>query len=532
MNFKNIKSKYGLISVLILLVSYVRFSYSLPVCWHPDSVKYVVPLQIILAKNLAWIFDSINFSLFTRLINYFIQIANQGDPSGIIIYQKVLGILSSVLFFLIAKKITKGNILWSFIGTIIFSFNPLMLFFEQLVMPESVLIFEAMLLTWLLLKYNETFNSLFAILIGLLLGFMVYTKETASVYAISVISVLIVVGLYKWLKEKNKASIKTSILMLLVFMLSLLPMYLYNYYKFQQFTLNRYTTKGAFLWFLSEEMLLQNPTSKHPWLTYSILSAYNSCKTRFKIPPQQSSRIAFECGVAQVNVAARSNALVNPFTGTLVEQKEWNKTVPEYYLDTLLRNPQFTWDSFLYNAKIMLFVDNFYFYPYRESSRAGTNYEAIMFTQIPFSLKDMFDPKLKNIPVINTNNMDSNNIYSDESKTQTIQGVIPIMVNQDLNQAFLVPEKGLSLWLQRKMLTRPLMPLLLPLFSLALIFFIFQISKWFKDTNFLPILYLAASALMFLILPAFIHGESRYQLQFTHYMLLFVLAVFFSRKTD
>jgi hypothetical protein len=106
------------------------------------------------------------------------------------------------------------------------------------------------------------------------------------------------------------------------------------------------------------------------------------------------------------------------------------------------------------------------------------------------------------------------------------------MVNRDTNQAFLYPEKGLSLWIQSNFRTLPWMRIIFPVFLSAIFFFLGRIDNWIKNPDCLIVLYLLGSSLLFLLLPAFMHGEARYQLQFTHYMLLFILAAFFRKKSD
>ncbi|MCE2928388.1 MAG: hypothetical protein LW817_02010 [Candidatus Caenarcaniphilales bacterium] len=531
-SIKNYLKTNYLLLILLFIAFYLRFAYPTPVCWHPDSVKYLVPLAIIQSGNFDWILSTINFSLLSKVINYIVQINNNGDPSGVIVYQKFIAVISTLLFYLIALRVSAKNKLWSFIFTLIFTMNPLMLFFEQTIMPESLFIFWALLLSFLFIKFTEKENYPYAICFALTLGLMTYTKDSSLLYSTLIFLALIIWSGLKFFKTKNLKPILLTSLIILITLATKLPMQIYNQNKFGEFTFNKFYTNGVLLWFLSEEMLLENPSDKHKWLTYYILMANQACREKYKVPLGQTSRIAFECAITEVNVAARENHLVNPFTGVPVTQEYWNEITPEYYKDTLFRNPKRSWEAFLYNANIMLFKNNFYFYPYRKSDRPGTQYEGVIFTQAPFALNKMVDPLLQNCKVITTENMDEHNIYTDASRNQIIQGYIPFMVNRDTNQAFLYPEKGLSLWLQSNCRTLPWMRIILPVFLSAVFFFLGRIDRWAKNPDFLIVLYLLGSALLFLLLPSIIHGEARYQLQFTHYMLLFILAAFFRSRPN
>jgi len=151
---ENYKKHLSLL-VISLIAVFTRFSYPIPVAFHPDSVKYFVPLQIIYEKNFSWVLDVINFSLITRIINYFVQSFSNGATANIIIYQKILGTISTILFFFVAKKIS-SNKTAVFISTLIFSLNPLMLFFEQVIMPEALFICESCAISLVLLYFIDS----------------------------------------------------------------------------------------------------------------------------------------------------------------------------------------------------------------------------------------------------------------------------------------------------------------------------------------------------------------------------------------
>jgi len=111
--------------VILLLSAFVKFSSPCPVVWMQDSVKYHVPLNVIIQQNWSWITDTLNPSLITRIIYFVIQSLDYGSPEKIILFQKLLNILSTILFYLICLKLSKNKKNISLIAVTIFSFNPL-----------------------------------------------------------------------------------------------------------------------------------------------------------------------------------------------------------------------------------------------------------------------------------------------------------------------------------------------------------------------------------------------------------------------
>jgi hypothetical protein len=507
---------------LVLIAAITRFSYSIPVVFHPDSVKYFVPLQIIYDHNFTWILDTINFSLLTRIINYFIQSSSDGGTANIILFQKLLGVFSTVLFYLITQKLSNNKIA-ILISSLIFSLNPLMLFFEQTLMPEALFIFELCLLTLLIQYFTESTKYKTAIAIGFILGLISLTKQIGLLFVFFVIIVLFIHSVF-YLSINKKVFISSSVIGLTT-LITISPIVIYNFNKFHEIKLDRFNSNCPMLWFLTEEMLLENPSKKHTWITVNLLNSYNAYKQEYKIPGYQKSRIAFESAISNLCVTLRENRAEEYYSQFGFEKKKLNKTIIEYYTQTLINNPRRALEALLFNTNILLLNNNLYFNTYRKSCRIGTYYETAMFTVVPYSLKTSVDPLLKNALVMDAINLDEKNIYTNSSHSQILNGYFPLMVNMDSNKMVLYPEKGFSLWLQKTFSNLTWMKIIFPVFVISLIIFLIKLKLWLQEKNFLFVCYLIFSTLLFTGLPAIVHGESRYQLQFTHFMIWFILAV-------
>jgi hypothetical protein len=403
-----------------------------------------------------------------------------------------------------------------------------MLFFEQVIMPEALFICESCAISLVLLCFIESPNIKKAILLGSLLGLHILTKDTGMFFGIAVIAALFISCLFDFKKSRKK--LLSCLLLSFVIGLTLVPWMLYNKNKFNSFTLDRYKTLCPILYFLSEEMLTENPIQKHSWLTKYILSSYEDSKRSCDIPLSEKSKTAFIEGIINFCVPLRENRLNEMFIDLGVNPKDLNKTLLDYYFKTIINNPKRTLESFMYNNNILLFEKNFYFSPYRKSYRSGARHESVMFTLVPYSITSAIDPLLKNATVVDSSYIDENQIYTDPSHRQVLKGYFPLMVNRDTNKIVLYPEKGFSLWLQKTFVNFPWMRILLPMFSISLILFLINIKKIFQEKNFLFYCYLIGSFLLLFGLPSIMHGEARYQLQFTHFMIWFILIVFFGNK--
>lgn len=522
LKLESYKKNLGLL-VITIIATFTRFSYSIPVAFHPDSTKYYVPLQIIYERNFSWVLDTINYSLLTRIINYFVQSLSNGATANIILYQKILGIISTILFFFIAKKIS-SNKKAVFVSTLIFSLNPLMLFFEQVIMPEALFICESCAISLVLLYYIKSPSFKKALVLGALIGLHILTKETGMFFGVAVIVVLSLYFLI-YIKNSKKNFISCLVIGVTSFIV-ILPIMINNLRIHNHLAINHYQSGCASLWFLTEDMLTENPSPKHTWITQYILDTYKAYKQIYHIPILQKNQEAFEASISNCCVSLRENRFQNLYPQLGIKYTDLNHIVFEYYLNTIINNPQKAFLTFINNLKNLFFGKNLYFNHLRQSQRPGANYESSFFTLIPYAINLSIDPLLKNALIVDSSFIDENQIYTDPSHRQLLKGYLPLMVNMDTNKIILYPEKGFSLWLQKTFVNLPWMRILIPLFFMSLILFLINFKKIFQEKIFLFSCYLIGSSLLFFILPSLlVHGETRYQLQFTHFMIWFILIV-------
>lgn len=514
--------EYKYLIGLVIFAIFLRFSYDLPVIFVDDSVKYKIPLQIIATKNFDWILNTLNFSLLARIINYFVQSLDYGSTQLIIYYEKILSVFSTIIVYLISLKLTKKNHGWALMTAFVFTINPLMLFFEQVVMPETLFIFISLLMLWSFMYLIEKQSWHYALAFGASLGLLMLTKETGSFYGLMIYAATFIVGIFFLWKHKTP---KFFIFLAIIFCSSQalrLPFKLYTYNKHGEFAMSRFHTGASVIWFLTEKMVYENPSEKYQWVTDGLKEITQQYKARFNVPLDKENRLAFENAIVKFSVSGREGRLFDPSQNKVLSSKEWSEIGSAYWLDTILKNPSESWKSILYNANIFLLRDNYYLKPYKKSSRPGLDYQAVPYTPIPFSLKSKLDPKLKGKKMIVPQFMDEYQVYTDASKSKYLKDIFLIMAGAGYPQAFVLPEKGLAIALQKFFQKLPFMRILLPLFIINIFMFAFneKLRKTFEIS--LVNLYLIGSNLFFIFLPLLVHGEARYRLQFTHLMILLI----------
>jgi len=118
----------------------------------------------------GWIF----IALWTRLTGGFFHFGASVNSGRY--FMLVLHVLSAVLLFYVAKKISKSN-LAGLIAIIVFSVSPLAVYFQRRVLLDNIMVF------WLLLSlailYTEMPTIMSFLLSGLIFGIAVLTKENA-----------------------------------------------------------------------------------------------------------------------------------------------------------------------------------------------------------------------------------------------------------------------------------------------------------------------------------------------------------------
>jgi hypothetical protein len=510
--------------VILLLSAFVKFSSPGPVVWMQDSVKYHVPLNVIIQQNWSWITDTLNPSLITRIIYFVIQSLDYGSPEKIILFQKLLNILSTILFYLICLKLSKNKKNISLIAVTIFSFNPLALFMEQALMAETIFVFFSFLSCLLFILVLESSFTKYTFLFALVVGIFSMVKDSSGLY-LNLIYAFLLISALIW---KNVFRLKKIFLFIIITQLLVLPLKFYNWKKFGVFANNRYQGTGAVLWFLTEEMLRSKPPQDNIWLTQYLLTTTEKFKSSFKIQNAKSSRQAFFAAVISINSPGRVGALAHPETQKLLSSKEWNSIAVKYWLETIILNPQLSIKSLWVNVNEYLFTNNLYFKSdVLYSLKPELNREFSFFTLVPFSLKDQFDPNLKNCQIIKPLFIsEAGEIFTDASFKTIVKNSYALMINTNTNYAFVIPEKGLSVLIQKSLYRIPLSKIVLPLFLTSLLFFLLKNNSHLAPKELLIAWFLILSSIFFLVLPVLIHGEPRYQIQFTHLMIFFIVFVY------
>jgi len=509
-------------SLSFLLTFIIRFQYNLPVIFIDDSVKYFSPLQYIYAKSSVYIFESLHFSLFNKVISHFFQILNDGSLEYMMIFQKFLGFTSSIIFFILIKRNSKLNNIWISIFTLIFSLNPFMLYIEQLVMPEVYFIFFSLtmlLLTDIFIKTdNKILHYTLAATFGIISFLFSITKES-TFYLLALAFMASIVYLLVDLTRKN-FQIKNLICLVIVFVsyhLCSLPFKLYNLEKHGSFTMSTKSTKGVVLYGLSEEMMKKSINYKHGFISKLILDRKRLFIEKYREKGLEVSErndfLAYTGAISDINVYGREAKLRNPNTGKAVSSKEWARLCSQHVIDTVLHNPiLFLKRVFQVSFKNLFLSNNYCLHYHRKSRRPNLNYEVMQFTVLPFSLKNKRDPKLKNTKIIQGAQQ------IDQALKQ--RDYFLLMANRNTDYAFLVKDQGISLFLQKSFEKMPFIRWLLPLFLIVSFINILN-YKTFMTNYFKLIVFISAS--YFMLLPLMVAVcEARYRLQFIHLLVLFI----------
>lgn len=527
--FENLFKKYYLAIIVFFIAIVARFGDDLPAIFVDDSVKYYVSPYIILNKNFDMALQALNPSLLAKVINYFLEIQSKASANIIIDSQKTYALISTLMFFFIAKNLNSNKFTVA-IFTLIFTLNPLMLLFEQCIMPEALFICLQLFSVFFFLKFiqSEKNSYIWSTLCGLSLGLLVITKESSALYIKLIMLALILFGSIYLIRKNFSAAKKyflSSIIIFTSWQLIVFPINSYNLEKFDQYTISRFKPNGALLWSLTEEMVYNNPSQNNEWFTALLIAKTQKYKETYNLDPNKFDRLSFESALVEINVAGRVGRLQHPISKKILSINEYNNLCKEYWNDTIFNNPILALKNFLYNLKELLFKENYHFKPYRKSFRPGTEFETPMFTYIPFSIKNKTDPKLKGRKMIQTKYITDEKIFINEARTKELKGFVPLMVNRNTNYAFLLPTNSLRLTLVETFQYLPFTYFVLPIFIIALIIFLINPSFRQNLKIFTIGSFLSCSALYFILLPVIVHGEARYRLQFFQLMLLFIIYI-------
>ncbi len=509
--------------LIIFISALVRFTNNIPVLFIDDSVKYFVPLPIIEAHNFNWVLDTINFSLLQRVLSYFVQSFDNGSVINLVVINKTLAIASALIFYFIAIKLSQGRQGLSFIATLIFTLDPLNLYIEQVIMPESVFIFLILSASLFIIKMFERdrYMYLYAIMTGLCSSLASLTKETAVSWLMILTITLLLIGIYEAIKLSNKSMLIAAILICSTNFLVKLPMRLYNMQKHQQFKVSVYSTSGVILWSLTEDMIRNNPSSLYPWITQGILDYTNSF--RAKLGQGSPKDQAFYQAISIVNTLGREGKVIHPQTQSTLSSEQWAKICLDYSIDTMLKNPISTLSRIFTLSLPNLFLSsNLHLNNFRGSLKKDLDYEVPEYTLIPFSLKLNVDPPVDSKPMII--GKDAINQFKEAQSKKSFL----LMINNDTDIAFTLTKNNISLLIQDLFQDLTFAKIIIPAFFISVLIFISSKPSLLSS---LTELYILGTALFYALFPMIlVQGEPRYRLQFIPFMLLFIVYLISSRK--
>ena len=91
--------------------------------------------------------------------------------------QKILFIITLILFYFCLKKITKSNIITSVL-TIVFGICPFIVLWNIMILTEAISIFESILLSFVTILYLEKPKKSTAIILGIIVLGMILTRPS------------------------------------------------------------------------------------------------------------------------------------------------------------------------------------------------------------------------------------------------------------------------------------------------------------------------------------------------------------------
>jgi hypothetical protein len=518
-------SIYIKISLLVFLI-FIRFEAGLPVILLDDSVKYFVPLELLGNTNylMTYIFEGLNFSLFNEVISAFFESVFSGSLSEMIFFQKILGIASTIIFYLILKNAFKLSELIATTASFLFGISPFMIYIEQTVMPESYFIFFSLIAIWFAVKFFQT-EDFKAKLINLALFMSTISltciiKETAVYWMLSSVLALII---YFVMNYKKYSSKELAILILVLVSCSqifLLPSKIYHFNKYGKAVDSLVSTKGVVLYTISPEMLNKPASKKYQFIQNLILQIQNQSLSKFKSTKSKLDsydiELAYSGAISKLNVIGREGKLRNPQTGRNISSIQWADMCIAFMIEKSLQSPiLFLKRVFSISFPNLFLNENLTHQFSRKSFRQGLDREVMQFIKFPHSLKTRLDPALKESKLVQAQAL--NQIMS----MSRIDRPFVIMQDRQSSAAFVLNKKPLSIQLQEIFKDFGYAKILLPIFLvLSLLYFV---NEGFKD---LSISFLILSSYYFMVFPLLISMcEARYRLQFEHMMLISVVVL-------
>lgn len=531
---KEIRKKIFLFISLILLVSFIRFyHYDLPALLVADSVKYFIPLEIIKTQNFEWNFvRGLNFSYLLTTIMYFIQSFSNGSIEAWIPIQKFIGILESILIYFLIKEINpKLNYLASGLALYL-SLNPLKLFFENTMMPESLLNFLLVLSLFIGIKLikelnlssNLTFKQiLLAIFFGANLALIILTREMLLLKNL-VLGAMFVFGIYEFLNKKTTQLIKLSTLSFLSCTLILLPIMFYNFLKFKKFTVSVVPMAGAQIWSLNEKMI-KNSNAEPRWVKEVLLGLTNQYKIQKKLNPELEDRDSYLMTCTVFGVAGREGRVIDPTTQKRLSPQEFSELMAPYIIKVNLDNPSELFKRAVQGIKTTFFSHNLNFKDfYKAKFRTWLAYEPFHIRlAIPYSLTEPINPKVKNLEFSNFKYLTENKWCKDPDCKTVYENSYPLAVSYSSDEAFVYKINNPNIAWINLLSNFPFAGPVLIFFLFS--FFLFIYKGEFKNLDKVQYLTLGIS-LFFLVSSSMIcFGDNKYSVYQLVPMILFSLSL-------
>lgn len=133
------------------------------------------------------------------------KIAGQENAmENVAIFQKLLFVITLILFYFCLKKITKSSIITSVL-TIVFGICPFIILWNIMILTEAVSIFESVLLSFITISYLQKPRKSTAILTGIIILAMIMTRPSF----LYLLPIYILFWILRWLfniKEKEVIS--------------------------------------------------------------------------------------------------------------------------------------------------------------------------------------------------------------------------------------------------------------------------------------------------------------------------------------
>ncbi|HWP45624.1 MAG TPA: PA14 domain-containing protein [Candidatus Limnocylindrales bacterium] len=332
------RQKTSALGIIIGVGITARFTMTLGtygILW-PDSIIYYNTARAILSQfslSPHLIYHTPLYPLFLALFLYFGETPKIGTL--VIIAQRILGLLSIIFFYKIAKKIFDSTV--AFYSSLLFSLYTLLLYYETVVQTEVLFIFFLSLWLYATLKILEKNSWKGYFLMGILYGLLALTRPVAQFFILSLPLVL-------WFKAgRIRRIIFPSVLAFATYLAVISPWMFINHRTYGFWGLSRGQGLGLFYRVLDLDGLRPVENTRYPL----IKRIYEEERLRNKVVYYEvKNRLTFKLGYSELEAdkALFSFALetlrAHPYQFILNTFKQFYEmlTVPEYSIHICLAN--------------------------------------------------------------------------------------------------------------------------------------------------------------------------------------------------